>query len=279
MIAVHNAYFPMLYKVRQPRIDEVYPPLWASPEAVDRSLGDLETLIKKYESKREIGIAVTEWGALFSLPAADPFWVDHVKTLGSAVYVGRLMQVFMSHPRVKVTNYFKLSDRSFMGWINYEGNPKVPFWAFQMYAKHSGDRRVSATLKDSPVFSTMAIGAMAAQSNVKEVTVVATRNSSDGRLFVNLVNRSMTTIHKVRLDFRNFSPAVQGETLTLTGDEPTAHNGRDIPPEWPYSKDYEPYTTARPNSIQIVNKPWSPGSVVVIPPFSIVTVEIRDSRY
>jgi alpha-N-arabinofuranosidase len=278
MIAIHNAYFPMLYKVRQPKIEEVYPPLWASPEAVDRSLDDLEKLIKRYESNREIGIAITEWGSLFSLPRADPYWVDHVKTLGSAVYVGRLMQVFMSHPRVKVANYFKLSDRSFMGWINYEGKPKVPYWAFQLYAKHSGDHRVSSTLNNSPTFNTQAIGVMAPQSNVKEVTVVATRSSSEGKLFVNIINRSMATIHKVRLDIRNFTPSAKGEILMLTGEEPTAHNGRDIPPEWPYSKDYEPYTTAPPNSIQIIRKPWMPGDVVAIPPFSIVTVEIRDSK-
>ncbi|MGA7802344.1 MAG: hypothetical protein WCC36_16220 [Gammaproteobacteria bacterium] len=62
MIAVHNASFPMLSKVRQPPVDEVYPALWAAPEAVDRSLTRLERLIARYEGKRKIGIAVTEWG-------------------------------------------------------------------------------------------------------------------------------------------------------------------------------------------------------------------------
>ncbi len=132
MIAVHNAYFPMLYVERQPPVADVYSALLAAPEAVDRSLKDLERLISQYETKRKIGIAVTEWGALFSLPNVDNYWVDHVKTMGSGVYIARMLQVFMSHPRVELANYFKLTDRSFMGWINYEGQPKVPYWVFAL---------------------------------------------------------------------------------------------------------------------------------------------------
>lgn len=52
MIAVHNAYFPMLYGVKQPSIEQVYPALWAAPEAVKRSLDALTKLLEKYEGTR-----------------------------------------------------------------------------------------------------------------------------------------------------------------------------------------------------------------------------------
>ena len=240
MIAVHNAYFPMLYRVKQPSVDQVYPALWASPEAVDESLNNLEALIARYEGSRKIGIAITEWGALFSLPRADPYWVDHVKTLGSGVYIGRMLQVFMAHPRVQLTNYFKYTDRSFMGWVNLYGQPKVPYWVFKLYAKYTGDVRVKSSMTQPLTFSTPQFAIMKAQNNVPELTSMVTRDSMSGRLYINLVNRSMSRIYSVRPGIKGMNLPAGGELLQVTGSEPTAHNGSDIPPEWPYKPEFDP---------------------------------------
>jgi alpha-N-arabinofuranosidase len=274
MIAVHNAYFPMLYKVKQPRVDQVYPALWASPEAVDESLKSLDALISRYEGKRSIDVAITEWGALYSLPRADPYWVDHVKTLGSGVYIGRMLQVFMAHPRVKMTNYFKFADRSFMGWVDLNGYPKVPYWVFALYAKHTGDVRVKSDMSAPLFYSTPAIGVMKAQSNVPELTSITTRDTKSGKLYVNFVNRSMSHVYKVRLGIKNFEAASGGELLMVSGNEPTAHNGHDIPAEWPFRKEYDPYSTAAPRSIRIRSEAWRKGELVRIPPFSVMTLVI-----
>ncbi len=280
MIAVHNAYFPNLIKVRHPEVTSVYPALWASAEAVDRSLTGLDTLIARYEGKRQIGIAITEWGALFSSPIpilGDFDWFDHVKTLGTGVYVGRLLQVFMSHPRVKVANYFKFTDRSFMGWVNYEGRPKVPYWVFELYARHTGDRRVQASI-DSPTFNVPALSTLFPENNVAEVTVVASRNSADGRLYVNFVNRSQSNIHTIDINLHNYAPAAEGEILSVSGPEPTANEGRDIPPEAGYDKTDEPYSTVAPDSIRIQKKPWAVGQPITLPPFSVATLVLSPHR-
>ncbi len=278
MIAVHNAYFPMLFKERQPSVDEVYPALWAAPEAVDRSLAGLDRLIARYEGRRRIPVAVTEWGALYSLPHVDPYWVDHVKTLGSAVYVARLLQVFLSHPRVAVSNYFKFTDRTFMGWVDLNGQPKLPFHAFRLYATATGSHKVKSSLEDVPTYDTPGIGGIAAQSGVPEVTLFASRDTSTGRLYVNLVNRSLRQAHQVRLALRGMQATPQGELLTLAGPEPTAHNGRDIPPEWAYKPEYEPYTSAAPHSLDIERRPWQTGEPIPLPPFSVATLIVPDVR-
>lgn len=278
MIAVHNAYFPMLYRVKQPGVDQVYPALWASPEAVDESLNNLEALIARYEGSRKIGIAITEWGALFSLPRADPYWVDHVKTLGSGVYVGRMLQVFMAHPRVQLTNYFKYTDRSFMGWVSLHGQPKVPYWVFKLYAKYTGDVRVKASMTQPVTFSTPQFAIMKAQNNVPELTSMVTRDSKSGRLYVNLVNRSMSRIYSVRLNVKGMNLPAGGELLQVTGSEPTAHNGSDIPPEWPFKPEFDPYTRAAPNSIRIQSSSWKRGESVRIPPFSVATLVIESAK-
>lgn len=274
MLAVHNAYFPMLYKVKQPRVDQVYPALWASPEAVGESLANLDALMNRYEGKRHIGIAITEWGALFSLPRADPYWVDHVKTLGTGVYVGRMLQVFMSNPRVQMANYFKFADRSFMGWVDLNAQPKVPYWVFKLYAQNTGDTRVKSSMTAPETYNTPALGIMKPQNNVPEVTQVVTRDSSSGRLYVNLVNRSLSRVYSVRLNLKGFKAEDKGEILSVSGKEPTAHNGRDIPPEWPHRPEYEPYTVAKPGSIRLNSAAWNKGDPVSIPPFSVLTVVI-----
>lgn len=274
MIAVHNAYFPLLYGVRQPPVDIVYPALWASPEAVDRSLTELSALIAAHEKGRRIGIAITEWGALFTLPTADPYWFDHVKTLGSGVYVARLLQVFMSHPRVQLANYFKFSDRTFMGWVTFDGKPKVPYWIFRLYAEATGDRRVSAIL-DSPTYDAPAVGVMRQERGVAEVTAIATTATKTGALFVNFVNRSQTNEYAIQLRVLNGPPVARGELRSVSANEPTAHNGVDVPATWPMKPEYEPYTTAAPDSIGIVSRPWSPNSTIALPPFSVATVLLQ----
>jgi hypothetical protein len=121
-------------------------------------------------------------------------------------------------------------------------------------------------------YSTPAIGVMKPQSNVPELTSIVTRDSKSGRLYVNLVNRSMNWIYNVRLNLKGVIPAATGEVLQVSGGEPTAHNGRDIPPEWPFRDEYDPYTSAPPDSIRIQSKAWKKGESLRIHPFSVITL-------
>ncbi len=276
MIAVHNAYFPMLYHERQPKVSDVYPTLMAAPEAVDASITNLEQLINHYQPKRKIGIAITEWGGFFSLPNVDNYWVDHVKTMGTGVYVARMLQVMMSHSSIKLANYFKLTDRSFMGWVNYKGEPKVPFWVFAMYANHHGNQRLSAQV-NSPVYNAKSVGIMRSEQNVPEVTVLASRDEKTKRVYINFVNRSLTKAYPIQLDLENGQLRSTGTLYRIEANELTAHNGRDIPPEWPYKKEYEPYTTAKNNSIKINKTSWNSKQLLKIAPFSMMTL-VLDTR-
>lgn len=271
MIAVHNAYFPMLYHERQPHIKDVYPSLMAAPEAVDKSLTTLEKRIKHHQPNRDIGIAITEWGGLFSLPNVDNYWVDHVKTMGTGIYVARMLQVMMSHSQVKLANYFKLTDRSFMGWINYKGEPKVPYWVFALYANFHGDTRLNSSI-DSPTYDAKAIGIMQSQQLVPEVTVLASKDSKSNQIYLNVVNRSLSKSYPISLRFLNGKIKNEARLHHIQTKELTAHNGRDLPPEWPYQAAYEPYTTAMPNSIHIESTDWNIKQPLKIAPFSVMTL-------
>lgn len=276
-ISVHNAYFPTLYTERQPPVETVYPALMAAPEAVDKSLTNLEALIARYEKTRPINIAITEWGTLFTLPRVDPYWVDHVKTQGSGVYIARLLQVYLSHPKVKLTNYFKFVDQSYMGWINYAGKPKVPYWTYALFARYMrGD--IVYTDVGSQLFSTPQVGGVPSTSGIKELTAVAAVNQVDKKLRISLVNRSLTRKYDVNLQLSNFSPSGKVVVRKVVAPEITSHNGRDVPPGYGgYSTDFEPYSSTPSDSISIQEQAWNIKQSIPIQPFSVVIVEIDGS--
>jgi len=114
-----------------------------------------------------------------------------------------------------------------------------------------------------------------AERGVAEVTAIATRDDESRSLFVNFVNRSLSTAYPIRLQVRGGFSAASGELRSISASEPTAHNGVDIPPEWPMKAEYEPYSTAKPGSIGIVSRQWSQQETLVLPPFSVATVILR----
>ena len=272
-IAVHNAYFPILIAERTPAAKDVYLALWASPEAVDRSLSGLERLIAQHKKTRGIGIAVTEWGAIFSI--LDPVWSDHVKTIGTAVYCARIMQVFLSHPAVRIANYFKFADTTPMGWVSFSRVPKVPYYSLAMFTQHFGSRLVEASIAGSPLFSSPQMGLTAAEKNIAEVTAVAALSSTRDRLFVNIINRSWDAGCSIRLDLAGFAPAGDSAVVwSLAAPGPLSHNGPDVPDWWPV-KVVEPDGRAMPQEqITIKQRQVSLQQPVEIPPHAVITVEI-----
>jgi alpha-N-arabinofuranosidase len=272
-IAVHNAYFPVLIAVRAPAVKDVYQALWASPEAVGRSLTELERLIAQHKKERDIGIAVTEWGAIFSI--LDPLWADHVKTMGTAVYCARIMQVFLEHPAVRIANYFKFTDTTPMGWVAFNGIPKVAYYSLALFTQHFGSLLVASSITGSPAYASPQMGLTAAEKSVAEVTAVASLSSSRDRLFVNIVNRSWDASRSIRLDLAGFAAAGDSAVIwSLAGAGPCAHNGPDVPSWWPV-KVVEPDGQALPKKhIAIQSGQISLRQPIEIPPHAVITVEI-----
>jgi alpha-N-arabinofuranosidase len=270
-IAVHNAYYPMIFAHRGLGTKEVYQSLWAAPEAVNRSLDRLDALISRHEKDRRIEIAITEWGALFSMERS---WVDHCKTLGSSVYLARLMQVFISQPRVSLTNYFKFTDRVMVGWVGYDQRPKVPYYVIQLFTQHFGTRLVASELK-SPTFSVPQVGVTSAEADVPLVTSVASLDEAGKKLFVNLVNRSWDKIYPVKIDTGRLATDPHGTAWEISGPGVTDHNGPDVSEELPASLYQEPPLSPDAKShIGIESREVDLTAPVLVPPHSIVTIEL-----
>jgi alpha-N-arabinofuranosidase len=268
-IAYHNAYFPGFGSNNDPTSQNGYQAMWAAPETVDQELTQLEGWISQYQqSSRPINIAITEWGPLFGR-LSD--WIDHNKTMGSAVYAGRVMQVFLSHPKVKIANYFKLVDSTWMGWNSYLNQPKVPYYVIQLFTKHFGTSMV-ATSVTSPTYSTPALGCVPAETSVNLVTAVASINPGAKTLYINFVNRDWSQPHYVGLTINNFRRWTSTGTLfQIYSPAVTDNNGPDVAPGIAVA--YVDPSIAVSN-IQIQSSSVSLRSPIALPPHSVVTLEV-----
>jgi alpha-N-arabinofuranosidase len=228
-LAVHNSYAPLVVVEPQPpSFADTYGAMLAFPSEVERNFHDLDQQIRTYApaDAERIAIAVTEWGPLFAFLPDNP-WVDHCKTLGSAVYVASMMQVFLRTPRVQIANFFKLTDDSFGGWLTANGEPKPSYYALQMFTRHFGDKLVSSSV-NGPTYQSKAVGMVAAAADVPDLDIVASLSADGSRLYLIVVNRSMEAAIKTHLQFRGFRPAQTGSSWVLGAPGLDANNGRDV---------------------------------------------------
>ncbi|MGV8932437.1 MAG: hypothetical protein ACOH1R_10075 [Luteimonas sp.] len=196
-LAIHDAYAPVVMapsKSVAPR--DVYLAMMAAPTQVEANLRAVSALLAAHETPgRPISIAVTEWGPFFHVLPSSP-WVDHAKTMGSALFVASTMNTFLRTPRVKIANFFKLTESGFMGWLGRRKGKIVataPAMAFELYRRKLGTNLVHLD-STGPTFNAGAVGVVGAAANVPMLDAVATFD--DGKLVLIVVNRSDTqTIH------------------------------------------------------------------------------------
>jgi alpha-N-arabinofuranosidase len=176
-----------------------------------------------------ISLAITEWGPYFHLEPSSRF-VDHVKTLGSALYVGSVLKVFIEDPRVELANAFKLIDNAWMGWIGVRDSAylaKAPAMAMQMYRQHFGERLVETEVV-APVASSPALGIVDAVAQVPQLECVSSLSNDGETLYLMVINKSFDTAITTRIDLAGFEAG--GATVhTLNGTAIDANTGTQLP--------------------------------------------------
>ncbi|RQP22098.1 alpha-L-arabinofuranosidase C-terminal domain-containing protein [Piscinibacter terrae] len=290
-LSVHNAYAPVVIGVSD-KTDPltVYRSMLAAPAQVEQNLQSLSALLSKYETPgKPIGIAVTEWGPFFHVQPDSP-WVDHVKTMGSALYVASTLNVFLRNPRVEMANFFKLTDHGFMGWLGRrkEGwQATAPYLVFSQY-RHNLGRNLVQTDVTSPTFSSKAIGVVSSQERSPFVDAVATVDG--GKMQVILVNKSedkAVEAHIVVKGVRSTGPA---KTDILRADSLDANTGTELPlvPGLKWGKQVEVARFSRGAPSEIRRESGTlPGAsataagvplTVQLPPLSVTTLSVADLR-
>jgi alpha-N-arabinofuranosidase len=229
-IAMHNAYAPTLAQDRGEDLRTVYKSMLAAPLLVRESLARVASRIRESAPEgREISIAVTEWGPAFHISPENRY-VDHVKTLGSGLYVASVMQGFLLTPEVEIANFFKLVDPLWTGWIGKrEGrfHPTAPYMAMKLYTQHFGTRLVEAETRVEG-YDTQAVGWVDAVKDVPYLDVVASLGEDGSTLYLIAVNKDFERDARARIMIEGFAVAPAATAWILNGTGIDAHTGTDV---------------------------------------------------
>ncbi len=228
--AVHNGYAPVAAGESRRSTEDVYRAMFAFPRQVERNLLDLEKEIVQNAgaaNAARIKVAVTEWGPYFHVIPSDPF-LDHVKTLGSAVYSADLMATFLRTGKTQIANFFKLTDVAWLGWMGLDGVPTPSLLALEMFRRHFGTQIVETTVT-SPTFDSPEAGMVAAERNVPTITAIASLSADRRKLYVIAIQKHLSSALDVDVVLEGVNPQQAVTIHSLSGPSFDAHNGQKLP--------------------------------------------------
>ena len=235
-LAVHNAYAPVGPSDRQD-VRTVYRAMLAAPVLLERNLELLTRQIAQYVPGRasEIDIAVTEWGPFFHVDFNSRF-VDHPKTLGSALFTASVLKELIESPKTTIANFWMLHDWSVLGAIgsrnpafppNPDWVPTARYYAIQLFTKHFGTRLVTSRV-NSPTFDSEAAGWIDAVKDVPFLDAVSSLSEDGGELYIIAINKNFDSAIDASITVAGFDPAGDATAWTLTGSGIDAHTGTEI---------------------------------------------------
>lgn len=289
--ALHNAYAPVAPDDRL-KPNEVYQSLWAAPVMVAENLRIVSDQIRKFappERADRIKISVTEWAPLFHVTTASK-WIDHSKTLGSALYVADILRVFIQNDRVDSAMFFKLNEPSFLGLLGVRGGAWIPnasYYAFQLFSRHFGTTLVGSQVQ-SPTYDSIRAGLVPKTAKVPLLTTVASASADRNRLYVMLINKSVDQSANVAVSLGGFDP-VAGTAHLLTGASPDSNTGAELPKVpglvWArqvnVNEKLRHFDQGAPTEISFASKALTGvGKTFVykVPPHSVVSIELQSKR-
>jgi alpha-N-arabinofuranosidase len=245
-VAVHNGFAPVL-PIEDAGWDArtVYSSLFAAPILIKQSLDNLSDIIARSAGPdaAHIQIGVTEWGPGFKIES-DSRWVDHLKTLGSAIYAADVMKAFLDTPRVSSAHAFKLSDGSTQGWIGIRENAyiaKPVALALQMFTKHFGSRMVASTVT-VPGYESRSLGLVDAVKNVPYLDLLCSLDESGENLYVMAINKHFDRDIQTSIDLGKYEATGVAKVWTLNGTGVDANPGTELPTytTWAQQTGFEP---------------------------------------
>ncbi len=296
-LALHNAYQPVLFEDGGADVRTVYAAMLASPILIKRNLDVVSKQIDTYAGSRaaHIKLAITEWSPIFHIDPTNK-WVDHVKTLGSGLFVASTMKAFLESPRVEIANAFKLAEPGFQGWIQAQHEdiltrqpadgqfvPTAPFYALQMYTRHFGETLVESS-STSPTYDSVAVGMADKVSDVPYLDVVSSLSGDGKTLYLLAINKNFDQPIRAKIALTGFKPDGGGSVWTLNGTGIDANTGTKMPrggAEYGRPIEAQPnprFSKGSPEEVTLSSKPLQGASAAfeyTFPAHSVTSLEIR----
>ncbi len=293
-VAVHNAFAPVLYLDEGLNARMVYSSMLAAPLEIKDTLRKLVQKIHDINgADSRIRIGLSEWGPLFHDDPSSRF-VDHGKTLGSALFVASLLKAMIEEPRMMLATAFKLVDGLTTGWIGTrhgEYIPKAPYYALEMYARHFGSVLVDSQTV-SPTYETRSIGWVDSIKEVPYLEAIASRGEDNQTLYIMVINKHFDRAVQGQINLQGFCASEEAMAWTLNGTAIDANTGTELvpipgAPQWADQVSAVPdgrFQFGSPEEVQMVGSPFridGPPQInrffYYFPPHSVTSLILRGS--
>jgi alpha-N-arabinofuranosidase len=237
-LAIHDAYAPIVMGPDEKKdVRTVYRSMLAAPLLIAHNLDVVSKQIEEFAPAHasKIKIAVTEWGPVFQFDARSRY-VDHVKTMGSALFAASTLKAFLESTRTDIANFFLLNDLSVLGWIGSTNGdfPPHPKWAptpryltFQLFTSHFGERLI-ATNVQSPSFSSQTVGFTVGVSQAPTLESVASLSGDGKRLFIIGLNKDFDHAVNGKISIKGFLPQAAADAWAVTSTSIDANTGTTV---------------------------------------------------
>ena len=230
-VSIHSGYAPSIAVDQGWTTRTVYASVLAAPTLIAERLDDLANRIDLAVPGRagQIQIATTEWGPYFQTAPSARF-LDHTKTLESALFVASTLKAFIESPRSIVATAFKLVDSAYLGWIGVRDGDyiaKPSLLAMQMYTQHFGSELVRSSTT-APTFDAPAIGGVDA-AQAAYLDVVCSTNTAGDVLYIMAINKNFDRAVTARIELNEFAPAGTATVSSLSGLAPDSNTGTQLP--------------------------------------------------
>jgi alpha-N-arabinofuranosidase len=285
-VSVHAGYAPGIAADEGWMTRTVYASMLASPTLLAARLADLANRIDQAVPSRagQIPIAMTEWGPYFQTSPSGRF-LDHTKTLGSALFVASTLKTMIESPRTFIATAFKLVDSAYLGWIGIRQGAyveKPSLLALEMFTQHFGAELVQSSTT-APVFDSPSIGwADAAQAEYLDV--VCSTNASGDVLYILAINKNFDRPVQTQIQLNGFAAAGTGTAYSLSALATDSNTGTELPSipglVWASPALFTPlseFNQGNPGAVVIEASPLSGMSEAfsyTFPPHSITSLAI-----
>jgi len=285
-IAVHCGYAPAIWEDKGWNARTVYSAFLAAPQLIREHLETLTARIEELAPNRDIKIAVTEWGPFFDSSRESRF-IDHTKTLGSALFVAGTLKAFIESGLTEVANLFKLTDAAaymaLIGTRQGSAIPKATSLAFQMFTRNFGTELVESSTR-SPVYDSPAVGWVDA-AQTPYVEAIASTDADRKYLYIVAINKNFDAPIRSRISINDYDVHSHAEVITLNGTALDANTGTELVEvpgfDWAKQAEIQPqsrFYSGSPDEVTIVRSATDHAGnsfEYVLPPHSVTSFVLR----
>ena len=199
-VALHDAYFPTIFKQEEFQEPGSFQTLLAAPEEVDRDIREVKQMLSSMFPSKTIKIAITEHNNFFAVPGMDVS--KSTASLAGGLYTASLLTHFFKDDSILMANFWSLTGNWLFGALNQKDRPRPQFYALKIFSDFVGENVIDLAIQNNLSFNSPAAGYMPQETGVPIIEVLAT--TSGKSVFIIVINKSLNQNIPLSVALSNF---------------------------------------------------------------------------